>query len=300
MLSLSFILVFVGILVTYKEKVIYYYNQFFAPNKNVSLNEKNEYYRDYDFEFVQNTNNFTPMSENDILNIYYTAINAGVDEFTFYCVRDYPDCVNQIKALAMDQEKLSDINNFVHPFNQFSHIETEYDSLGKITISVDKSYTKEEIDLINTEVDRLYNQIVNPNASVRDNIKSVHDYIINHARYDSNRSDYGDKSHQSNIAYGPLFEGWAVCGGYSDLMQLFLEKLGVKNFKVSSAKHVWNAVFYDNMWLNLDLTWDDPVSSDGKDYLEHNYFLIDTETLLENDTTEHIFNQEHYSELKVY
>jgi len=81
-------------------------------------------------------------------------------------------------------------------------------------------------------------------------------------------------------------------------MELFLEKLGIKSFKVSSEQHVWNAVLYNSQWLNLDLTWDDPVASDGNNYLEHNYFLIDTNKLLEMETTEHTFNEEHYYELK--
>ena len=81
-------------------------------------------------------------------------------------------------------------------------------------------------------------------------------------------------------------------------MQLFLEKLGVKNYKVSSDEHVWNAVFINNRWLHLDLTWDDPVTSTGENILDHKFFLIDTLTLLNLEKTEHQFNIDVYSELK--
>ena len=81
-------------------------------------------------------------------------------------------------------------------------------------------------------------------------------------------------------------------------MALFLEKMNVKNFKVSSSDHIWNAVLIGNQWYHIDLTWDDPVASDGLDYLEHTYFLLNTSKLLELEKTQHGFNQEHYPELK--
>jgi len=95
-----------------------------------------------------------------------------------------------------------------------------------------------------------------------------------------------------------LFEGYAVCGGYSDLMELFLERMGVKSFKVSSEHHIWNAVKIGNSWYHLDLTWDDPVANDGKDYLEYDYFLITTEKLQKNLSTGHEFDVNYYPELK--
>jgi transglutaminase/protease-like cytokinesis protein 3 len=81
-------------------------------------------------------------------------------------------------------------------------------------------------------------------------------------------------------------------------MQLFLEKLNIKSYRVSSEMHIWNALYLNNEWLNLDLTWDDPVASDGENYLEHNYFLIDTATLLRNNDSEHTFDKEVFQELK--
>ena len=99
--------------------------------------------------------------------------------------------------------------------------------------------------------------------------------------------------------------------GYTDLMAIFLTNMGYDNFKIATtnenikepAGHVWNAVKINNEWLHLDLTWDDPVSSDGKDYLYHKYFLINTEGLIKADenitSKEHDFNRAIYSELKI-
>lgn len=295
---LVILLVLAGAIYLNRDKIYSLANTYLSSFRTVSLGEVNQYYRDYNFEFVQNTDNFYPQNEQDILNIYYTVINAGKNSFTFYCPDEYEECLTEIQNLANDQDKLSDINNYVHPFNGFSHIETEYDSLGRVTINITKTYSEEDIDKINSEVDRLLVELTSDSYSSYDNIKNVHDYIINHTSYDTVKNTTGESDYHSNTAYGPLFEGHGICGGYTDLMQLFLEKLGIESFRVSSDKHVWNAVYYNNRWVHLDLTWDDPVANDGNNYLEYHYFLIDTHKLLSIETTEHTFNQSRYPELK--
>ncbi|MBQ6497938.1 MAG: hypothetical protein IJI58_04415 [Bacilli bacterium] len=298
LLTFGLILILVGLIMIRKEDLITIIHTYLSPNSSVKLGDKNDYYRHYDFTYVQNTNDFSPTNIQDILNIYYTVINAGKTEFSFYCPKEYSNCLEDVQTLAKDQGKLSDINNFVHPYNGFSHIETEYNSLGKVFIRIDKSYSDDDIKLIDKKVDELYPQLVKDNKSVEDNIKSVHDYIINHTKYDSERSDKKIVKYRSDIAYGPLYEGYGICGGYTDLMELFLERMKVKSFKVSSELHVWNAIYINDKWKHLDLTWDDPVAADGKQYLEHNYFLIDTDKLLNQEKTQHNFDQEIYSELK--
>lgn len=299
LVTVGLLLIVIGLVITRKDYLIEVYDTYISHKPKITtLDNKNEYYREIDYMFVQNTNDFSPKNKQELINIYYTIINSGVDTFTFKCNEEYTSCVNDVKDLANDQAQLSDINNYVHPFNGFAHIETEYDSLGRVTVNIVKSYTNEKIDMINKKVDELYPQLVNENDTTFNNIKRVHDYIINNTIYDSDRSDNGIINYESDIAYGPLFQGYGICGGYSDLMELFLIRMGVNCYKISSDDHVWNAVYYDGKWLHLDLTWDDPVSSDGRQYLEYNYFLIDTPKLLYLETSQHIFNQNHYLELK--
>ena len=273
-------------------------NHVFKDRNDVTIGEVNDYYREYDFQFVQRTDNLYPKNYQELLNVYYTILNAGKSEFTFYCDRSYDNCINDVTAIANDQELLSTINNYVHPYNGFSHIETEYDNLGRVTIEIVKSYNKDQIREINNMINSIYPILVQENQTTEDNIKAVHDYIINHTVYDTNRSDNQVEEYASDIAYGPLFEGYALCGGYTDLMELFLEKMGIKSFKVSSKEHVWNAVYLNNQWYHLDTTWDDPVSSDGKDYLEYTYFLINSNELIDIDPNEHNYVLEYYPELK--
>ena len=297
LLTLGLLMILAGLVMIRQDDIKTIINTYLSPQK-IDLGDKNEYYRDYDFNYVQNTDNFNPSNSQDILNIYYTVINAGKTEFSFYCPKEYTGCLDDIQRLARNQDMLSDINNYVHPYNGFSHIETEYDSLGKVTVRINKSYYEEDIEAINKKLDELYPQLVDENKSDTENIRTIHDYIINHTKYDSDRSDKKIIKYRSDIAYGPLFEGYGICGGYTDLMELFLERMNIKSYKISSDMHVWNAVYIDNTWKHLDLTWDDPVASDNNDYLEHDYFLINTTDLLNREKTQHIFNQEIYSELK--
>ena len=292
-------LVLVGFVILRQDEITTIMNSYLLKNNAlVTLEEKNEYYRDYDFMFIQNTDNFSPSSYQDLLNIFYTVINSGQTDFTFSCPSDYVSCLEHVKIIANDQSLLSDINNYVHPYNGFAHIETEFDTLGRVRITLVKSYTSDDIVLINQKIDELYPQLVFDYNSYEQNIRNIHDYIINSTKYDSERSEKGIVNYRSDIAYGPLFEGYAICGGYSDLMELFLEKMGIRNYKVSSDNHVWNVVEIGGQWYHIDLTWDDPVASDGKNYLDHSYFLVTSNQLRNMEKTQHSYNINHYLELK--
>lgn len=129
-----------------------------------------------------------------------------------------------------------------------------------------------------------------------DKIKTIHDYIINNTKYDINRSDNKVNNYHSDSAYGALIEHYAICGGYADSMKLFLDRLNIPNYKISSENHIWNLVNVDNNWYHLDLTWDDPVTSNGTDVLEYDYFLITTTELEELESDQHNFDIKIYKE----
>ena len=296
---IGFMLILAGFCYMYKNEIRQLFNDTknYLIYKDVSITP-NDYYREYNFNYVQNTDDFKPNNKQDLINILYTVFNSGMDNFTFYCPSDYSSCIDDVKNLASDQNVLSHINNFVHPYNSFDHIEIKYTDTNDVTVSVNKTYSSGDIAMINVEIAKLANKLVSSTASDVEKIKIVHDYIINNTRYDSDRSDYNIINYKSDIAYGPLFEGYGICGGYSDTMALFLEYFEIKNYKVSSDTHVWNAVYLDGVWYHLDLTWDDPVTSNKTDILMDDFFLISTEELNEIDVSEHLFDSNVYSELK--
>lgn len=278
----------------------------------VYIPKANSYVKEEDFLFVQNIENFMPFSKGDLKNIYYTIVNNGWKEFTFYCPSEYVECLEDVKEISNDQDLLTHLNNYVHPYNGFSNVKTVISETGDITVSINYFYSEDQIKKINQQVDKIYNEIITNDMDTYTKILTIHDYIINNTKYDIERNNNGNSIYHSYIAYGPLLEGYATCNGYTDAMALFLEKMNIPNFKVAMTPeknsdtegHVWNAVYLNNQWFHLDLTWDDPVSNDGTDYLQHKYFLITTSQLEEADTsgevivTEHQFKKNIYPELK--
>lgn len=266
----------------------------------IVVKSKNSYYRHYDFEFVQNTTNFIPYSYQELLNILYTTLNSGWDEFTFYCPDEYTDCLEDVEKISDDNVLLTHINNFVHPFNNFEKIQTSYYDSGEVTIKLQKLYSNDDINRINTKIDQIIAENITSDMSDETKIKTIHDYIINRTKYDQERNEKNTSSYHSNTAIGPLFEGYAICSGYADAMELFLERFGIKSFKVASKLHIWNSVYLDNTWKQLDLTWDDPITPTNEDYLYYKYFLVNASDLpsLDTETDQHIFDKTVYLELK--
>lgn len=295
---LLFLVILFGFAFAFRKPLYNLYRTYFVKEeKEVTLTASNDYTRDYDFNYVKRTDDFTPSNYQDLLNIYYTVLNSGEEEFSFYCTDEYSECINDVDSLANNQKVLSTINNFVHPFNSFRHLETSYDDYGKVTLKIEHIYSNNDIKLINAKVEEIEKEIWNSSMSNEDKIKEAHNYIINNSKYDKDRSDNNIVKYKSDTAYGSLLEGYSLCGGYTDAMELFLEDMGIKSYKISSENHVWNAVNLNNVWYHLDLTWDDPITTDGSDILEYNFFLITTSELSELEGEQHNYDKNVYSEL---
>ena len=310
-ITLTFCFGWLFIVVVNLDKATFWIEKMLQKNNQITLEDKNEYFKDDTYQFVKNTDNFLPLSKNDLKSIFYTIVNSGWKKFTFYCPSEYTECLNDVKDMSQNQDLLTHLNNYVHPFNGFSNVKTIISENREITVSIDYFYTEDEIKVINDKVDEILKKQINNSMSTEDKIKAIHDYIINNTKYDVARNNDGKSPYHSYTAYGPLLEGYATCNGYTDAMALFLIKMNIPNFKVAMTPednetidgHVWNAVYLNNNWYHLDLTWDDPVSNDGKDYLQHKYFLITTKELKEIDSgdvpvLEHQFKTSIYPELK--
>lgn len=273
--------------------------------KEVLIQDSNSYALENSFTYVQETDNFKPTSKQDLKNIIYTYLDRGWNDFSFYCVNDiYPNCINDVKELANDSTTLSSINNFVHPFNSYDKLYITINNFGKVTMETELLYTVEEQQQILKKVNETLETKITNNMETREKIKVIHDYIIENSVYDEERAEAiknktgSEIQNASHKAIGPLLKGKALCSGYSDAMAVFLSRLGIKNYKISSTNHVWNLVYLDNTWYHLDLTWDDPVVSTHENLLLHDFFLISTEELQKIDLTQHEFDKTIYIEAK--
>lgn len=277
-------------------KIEYFYKKYLQKDIIQVLND-NEYRKKQNYEYVKINTDTKIKDVNDTKNAIYTFLDAGWDNYTVRCDADYLNCTNDVKEIVQNNTYLTDLSNYVHPYNTFNKINTSFTSSGKITFKKEKRYSDEQIAKINEKVNEIYNSYYDSSKNTIDNIRIFHDYIINHTSYDTNNTT-GVAEINSSTAYGVFFDGIGICSGYTDAMQLFLEKLHVKNYRVSSNTHVWNLVFIDGKWLHLDLTWDDPIISDGSSSLSHDYFLIDTEKLKSFNDGEHNYDSNVYIEAK--
>lgn len=255
-----------------------------------------KYMLNYNFSYAKQTDDFYAKNKSQIVDIIYTALNEGSDNFSFYC--DYDKCIEDFKSILYNEDVFNNLANFIHPFNTLNSYQFSF-SGNLITVTGTKTYSSSEIAQIESKVNSVINEVTNGSMSKREKIIAIHNYIVNNTKYlNSNRSS-------QHRASGPLLYGESVCEGYSHAMAIFLNKLSIPNYRISSPTHQWNLTYIDNSWYHIDVTWDDPIVYDasgnptGQDILRDDYLFITTSKLQSLDTgNDHKFNKSIYIEAK--
>ena len=282
-----------------KDKIVYKYYEYTIDKKYSKINI-NDYYKDDNFNYVDDYTESGIKNRNDLINSIYYAINSGTDYIERYIDSDYTNYINDINTLtayngAEFKKVISTLNNFVHPYNSSNNVKISYGGDYKIGITINRAYTQDEINEINNKVDKILSENVNNNMPPKEKIRAIHDYIIDHTEYDKLKyENKNNDTYKSNTAYGVLIEGYGTCNGYADAMEIFLDKMNIINYKISNEEHIWNLVYLDGKWYHLDLTWDDPISDININ--RDTYFLISTKTLEKINDGTHTFDKNIYSE----
>lgn len=296
---IAYLIMLVIIILTfiYREEITNYVtNNIIKQEKQEEL-KYNDYAKKQDYKYVSIVNDLKIKSKDEIKNIFYTVLDSGIDSYSIYCDSDYKNCTKDVEEFFNNKDNLSEINNFVHPYNSFKNIKISVTNYGKITLVITHIYNKDEISVVNDQIDTFIKDNINDSMNNEEKIKAFHDYIVNNTKFDTEIENSSDRLNSTSYtAYGLLINHKAICGGYTDTMAIYLDKINIPNLRISTNEHVWNLVYLNDKWLNLDVTWDDPVTSNGTDMLMYDYYLIDTNTLLSKDTTQHNFNKEIYLE----
>lgn len=262
--------------------------------------DDNGFKKDYEFKYIKNSDDYIPYNKDDLLEIFYTILNMGWDEFTFYCPAEYLECIDDIRSLSADRELLDDLNNYVSSFNSYDTLRTLFDvNSGEVIIKIQYNYTKDEIKDISFKIDDYILNNINDTMSDEEKIRDFHDWIINRTKYDEVMAQTEQSTYDSERIYGVLNDGYAICTGYTSIMEVFLSKLNIPNYKISSENHVWNAVYINGAWKHLDVTWDDPTTNTGEDMLTYDYFLVDNDVIVKDDDPnmqEHSFDKNKFLE----
>lgn len=118
MKKVAFFLAFIGILLIGSGFILNYQIsvqlKYEETKKHAPIVKQNDYFRDYEFNYIKKIDNANPKNYQELLNIIYSVLNNGYSEFSFYCGEEYDNCLKDIEALGSNQETLSTINNYVH------------------------------------------------------------------------------------------------------------------------------------------------------------------------------------------
>lgn len=124
-------------------------------------------------------------------------------------------------------------------------------------------------------------------------ILAVYRYLVAHTEYDEAYS-------QQQSVVSLMQEGKAVCQGYAESFCLIMHHLGFpcavvdglssQDWVLSTDGHAWNTVMLEGQWYNVDVTWGDPIRSEGDDPTApaDAYILVNDE-LFDRDHTD--FNE---------
>lgn len=122
-----------------------------------------------------------------------------------------------------------------------------------------------------------------------DKLFYLHNYLALYTKYDSEAAEYALSSSSSTVdskyalsfsTVGPLFNGKAVCSGYSQAYLYLLNQIGIETKYITSSamNHGWNIVKYNGRWYHVDITYDDPVP-DILGYVDYKYFMMNDEEM---------------------
>ncbi len=133
---------------------------------------------------------------------------------------------------------------------------------------IDEFSSKEQVNNAIQQIEQVRNIILqNRKSNTYDNIKMVHDFLIENVSYDTSIS----RDNIYNI-YGAMVNKLAVCEGYARSFKYLMDSLGIPCTLVigkgispdnRTENHAWNYVQLDNNWYAIDTTWDDPITNGG-------------------------------------
>ena len=169
---------------------------------------------------------------------------------------------------------VSTYNVYINSGNEVNYLTDEFNS-------------KQAIDQAITQIEQMKNQIIqNRTGNTYEDVKMVHDYLVDNISYDSSLS----KQNIYNI-YGALVNRECVCEGYARAFKYLLDELNIPcvmvigtatNSQGETENHAWNYVQLNGNWYAVDSTWDDPVVIGGGTASEesrYKYFLVGREVI---------------------
>lgn len=146
------------------------------------------------------------------------------------------------------------------------------------------SSTSEEVNAA-LAIYRIADELAAGCISEEEKVKAAHDWLVCNTAYDYDNYVRGAIPYSSYHAAGPVLYQKAVCQGYAEAFQVFMDAMGIEGNVIFGTAdngsgvwsgHAWNKVKADGSWYYVDTTWDDPVPDRvGRVYWYRYYLTAD-------------------------
>lgn len=167
----------------------------------------------------------------------------------------------------------------------------ENNVLKTITLSYTAEWgeTKAQTDDVENYARQTVNSLCSSSMSDYDKIKALHDFVATNFSFDM-------AAYSNNYPvypYGMMTSKKGVCQSYSGLFLMLLKKAGFETRLIIKGEnggspqsnpnntgwsnHAWNMVKLYGKWYHIDMTWDDPITSSGRQKTDYTYFLKSTQ-----------------------
>lgn len=158
--------------------------------------------------------------------------------------------------------------------------------INEPTYGITRAQCLDKIKQIDEKSNEIIMALIAPHMSELEKETILYNYVIANTIYDYRYyNDLKNLPYDARTAYGPLFTGTGICGGYAYTMKTLLNKVGIECYTVSGLgggeQHMWNIAKIDGKYYHLDATFDS-TSTHATEELSHKNFNRSDEKFREN------------------
>lgn len=132
---------------------------------------------------------------------------------------------------------------------------------NSISLAIQYLYTDEQLEQTVEKADSIIKEIIAPEMTDYQKVLAVHNYVVKNTQYIGG-GIYGNEAY---TAYGALVQGEAVCQGYTEAVNILLNRSGVYSMLVIGEGytfmdwrgHAWNIAKIGGSFYHIDATFDD-------------------------------------------
>ncbi len=191
-----------------------------------------------------------------------------------------------------DFEKIAELLILHDPMTfNLKDIEAKSATRTSITFKLKYRYSKESYEKMVASYEKAVDKILaklDDDMTTYSKIKTIHDSIANLAVYDM---DYK----LSDTMYGTIVKKKGKCDGYAKTFSYICGQAGIRTvtvigndiYSTDGTLHMWNKVYYNKRWYNVDVTWDDPVGN-MKNNRRYDFFMVSDKSLSKTHTEDNL------------